>query len=169
MFERFTPGARKAVVISQELARSCHQDVIEPVHLLLGTLGANDPDMGALLDRLGLDSGDVVEQVSAIVQTGTADLTGHIPFHEGTKMVIADSLKQALALGDKEIRTTHLLLGLLHIDRGPLSDVLAKLGITTASVTAALGAGGSDGAGATFQVRTTKGLGRFRRGGKSDG
>ncbi|WP_426574720.1 Clp protease N-terminal domain-containing protein [Aquihabitans sp. McL0605] len=167
MFERFSPHARRAVVIAQELARELRQPIIAPVHLLLGALGADDPAMEALLAQLGADGSELVEGLTAISSIGSAEVTGHIPFHSDTKRVIVDAVRTASALGDDHVGTPHLLLAMLHLDRGRCSAVLAQHGVTTESVTSALG--GEQAGAPTFQVRTTKGAGRFRRGKSSTG
>lgn len=59
MFERFTAGARAAVVTAQEEARELDARRIEPAHLLLGVLGTADTTLRDLLADLGLTAGTV--------------------------------------------------------------------------------------------------------------
>ena len=69
MFERFTTGARQAVVAAQEVARDLGDPQISPAHLLVAVASSSDPaahalaahgaDRQALLDRFdgdGLDA-----------------------------------------------------------------------------------------------------------------
>jgi ATP-dependent Clp protease ATP-binding subunit ClpA len=164
MFERFSGGARRAVVTSETLAHRFRQPTIAPAHLLLGAFQAGDSAMTALLDQLGADSSEISTGISAICRIGSTDTTEKIPFQDHTKTMIIEAVKTAQTLRSEQIETPHLLLALLHLDRGELSPVLAEQGLTTDSVTATLG-GAPDGR-VTFQVRTSKGTGRFRRNGK---
>jgi len=164
MFERFSAGARRAVVVSEGLAHRFRQPSIAPAHLLLGAFGAGDSAMTDLLDQLGADGSEIVEGISALCRIGSTDTTEHIPFQDHTKTMIIAAMKTAKAMHSDQIGTPHLLLALLHLDRGELSPVLAEHGLTTDSVTAVLG--GTQPGQPTFQVRTTAGTGRFRRTGK---
>ncbi|GAA2147718.1 Clp protease N-terminal domain-containing protein [Kitasatospora kazusensis] len=55
MFERFSEGARRSVVLGREEARRLRHDHIGTEHLLLGILGQPDDPAAALLIDAGLD------------------------------------------------------------------------------------------------------------------
>ena len=53
----------------------------------------------------------------------------HLPFTSGAKRALEQSLRQALALKDEEIRAEHVLLGLLASDDDPAAVLLRRLGV----------------------------------------
>lgn len=70
MFERFTPGARAAVIEAQEQARMLGAREITADHLLLGVLGSGDNSAVRVLHRLGIDRESVAQRAQGL---GTAD------------------------------------------------------------------------------------------------
>ncbi|MCJ1678099.1 peptidase [Streptomyces sp. APSN-46.1] len=65
--------------------------------------------------------------------------TRHVPFTQGAKKVLEQSLRIALGRKDRHIGTPHLLLALLSRP-GPVSEVLADHGVTYAGVESRLAA-----------------------------
>jgi ATP-dependent Clp protease ATP-binding subunit ClpA len=73
MFERFTTGARDAVVYAQREASALRHNYIGTEHLLLGLLHEGMGLGGEALDRLGIRFHDVRSDVVAIVGEGLID------------------------------------------------------------------------------------------------
>jgi ATP-dependent Clp protease ATP-binding subunit ClpA len=118
MFERFTDRARRVVVISQEEARKLQHNYIGTEHLLLGLLAVRGGVAYKILDRFGMSSDGVREEVVARVGTGTATMSGHIPFTPRAKKILELALREALQLGHNYIGTEHILLGLVREGEG---------------------------------------------------
>ncbi|MCC9196721.1 Clp protease N-terminal domain-containing protein [Arthrobacter sp. zg-Y820] len=59
---------------------------------------------------------------------------GHIPFTASAKAVLEQSLRQAIALGDKVIGAEHLLLGMVAGDNDQAARTLRALGAEPARV-----------------------------------
>ena len=59
---------------------------------------------------------------------------GHIPFTASAKGALEQSLRQAIALGDKTIGTEHILLGLISRDTDMAALTLKALGADPARV-----------------------------------
>jgi len=99
MFERFTTGARQAVVAAQEVARDLGDPQISPAHLLVAVASSSDPaahalaahgaDRQALLDRfdgdgldasalaaLGIDLEAVRRRADAVFGAGALERAG---------------------------------------------------------------------------------------------
>ena len=105
--------------------------------------GLSDVDARALAE-LGIDLDGVV--AAAERELGDGALTAR-PRRSGGRLrlapaaceALAAALRQARALGDRELRAEHLLLGVLaqRADRVP-ADVLAAHGVTLATLIAAL-------------------------------
>ncbi|MFB4307575.1 Clp protease N-terminal domain-containing protein [Actinomadura sp. GTD37] len=152
MFERFTKGARQAVMGAQAEARAMHDHHIGTEHVLLSLLTADDPvarvlreagldadDLRARIARINRSGGDVLDSdalrsigidLDAVREAteesfgeGALDVPagrlhrygrGHIPFTPKAKKALELSLRHALRLKQKEIRSGHILLGVLH-------------------------------------------------------
>jgi ATP-dependent Clp protease ATP-binding subunit ClpA len=126
MFERFTNRARHAVVLAQEEARRLHHNYIGTEHVLLGLLGEPDGLAGRALAGVGMSLEAARNEVTAIVGTGAASVSGHIPFTPRAKKILELSLREALQLHHNYIGTEHILLGLIREGEGVAAQVLTK-------------------------------------------
>lgn len=129
MFERFTDGARRAVVLAQEESRRLHHDYIGTEHLLLGLIQTGEGAGATTLTELGASLTAVRHQVESIVGRGERPPEGHVPFTPRAKKVVEFSLREAQQLGDDFIGTEHVLLGLLREGEGVAAQVLMDLGV----------------------------------------
>ncbi|MGH8985509.1 MAG: Clp protease N-terminal domain-containing protein [Acidimicrobiia bacterium] len=128
MFERFTDGARRVVVLAQEEARLLNHDYIGTEHILLGIVREGDGVGANALESLGIPLEAVRTQVQEIVGLGPRAPSGHIPFTARAKTVLELSLREALQLGHNYIGTEHILLGLIREGEGVGAQVLLNLG-----------------------------------------
>jgi ATP-dependent Clp protease ATP-binding subunit ClpC len=126
MFERFTNRARHAVVLSQEEARRMQHNYIGTEHVLLGLLGEPDGVACRALASLGMSLEAARNEVTAIVGTGSAAPSGHIPFTPRAKKTLELALREALQLGHNYIGTEHILLGLIREGEGVAAQVLKQ-------------------------------------------
>jgi ATP-dependent Clp protease ATP-binding subunit ClpA len=95
------------------------------------------PDAGKLA-TLGIDLDEVRRQAEETFGPGALERTqagkqrrlfGHIPFDAASKKALELSLREALRLKHKEIRSEHILLGLLHAGGGA-QEMLEARGVT---------------------------------------
>ena len=129
MFSRFTPRARKVMVGSQEAARADGHAEIRPEHLLLALLSEPEALAALALAAAGAAAEDIRAAVAAVLPPGGDAPQGHIPFSDGSKVVIEATLAEALRLGHNYVGTEHLLLG-LYADAGSGAvRVLDSLGV----------------------------------------
>jgi ATP-dependent Clp protease ATP-binding subunit ClpC len=126
MFERFTNNARHAVVLAQEEARRMQHNYIGTEHVLLGLLGEPNGLACRALAGLGLSLEAARDEVTDIVGTGAAALSGHIPFTPRAKKTLELSLREALQLHHNYIGTEHILLGLIREGDGVAAQVLKQ-------------------------------------------
>jgi ATP-dependent Clp protease ATP-binding subunit ClpC len=126
MFERFTNRARHVVVLAQEEARRLQHNYIGTEHVLLGLLGEPDGPAGRALEGLGMSLEATRHEVTAIIGTGTAAPSGHIPFTPRAKKTLELSLREALQLQHNYIGTEHILLGLIREGEGVAAQILTK-------------------------------------------
>jgi len=137
MFERFTEGARKVVVLAQQEARRFRHNYVGTEHLLLGLLLEEDSAAGVVLKGLGVNLEKARKAVEDVVGSEAGrDLSGaeaeeeesiQAPFTPRAKRVFELALREALALGHNYIGTKHILLGLVGEKEGGAARVLSNL------------------------------------------
>jgi ATP-dependent Clp protease ATP-binding subunit ClpA len=126
MFERFTNRARHTVVLAQEEARQLHHNYIGTEHVLLGLLGEPEGFAGRVLASFGITRDGAREEVRAMVGTGAAAPSGHIPFTPRAKKTLELALREALQLHHNYIGTEHILLGLIREGDGVAAQIMKQ-------------------------------------------
>ncbi len=134
MFERFTEGARRVVVLAQEEARLLNHNYIGTEHLLLGLVHEGDGIGARALEALGISLDTVRGRVEEIIGQGVTAPSGQIPFTPRAKKVLELSLREALQFGHNYIGTEHILLGLIREGEGVAARVLTESGADAAGV-----------------------------------
>jgi ATP-dependent Clp protease ATP-binding subunit ClpC len=128
MFERFTEGARQAVVQARQESRALNHGYIGPEHLLLAVVHEHHGMAARALTDMGITEDRVREQLDLALAPGQTSPSGHIPFTPEAKQSLELSLREALQLGDSYIGTEHILLGLIRQDESPAAHALQELG-----------------------------------------
>lgn len=136
MFERFTDQARRVVVLAQEEARLLNHPYIGSEHTLLGLLAEGHGVGAQALVSLGVTMETARGKVVALVGRGERVPSGHIPFTPQAKRALEGALREALHLGDHEIGTEHLLLGLIREGDSTAARTLEELEVDLDSVRA---------------------------------
>jgi ATP-dependent Clp protease ATP-binding subunit ClpC len=134
MFEHFTDGARRILVLAQGEARNLRDSSIGPEHLLLGMLREGEGIAAKVLSDAGADyyrARTIVEEHKR-QQTGRG--SGPEPFSKATMRVMERSLQISWAQADGGIDTEHLLVALLEQEYETTETVLAGLDITPEEV-----------------------------------
>lgn len=128
MFDRFTDGARRAMVLAQEEAARLGHDNIGTEHLLLGLASEGKGVAARSLDELGVTLPRVREQVEALMGRGAPATDTGIPFTPRARKVLEFSLREAVQHRHNVIGTEHLLLGLTRQREAVAARVLDQLG-----------------------------------------
>ncbi len=136
MFERYTEKARRVVFRARyeaSFARSgtaqLESPCIETEHLLLGLL-IEDKALTKRLFRSRASVESVKMQITEHLVVGERISTNvDLPLTDGAKRVLARAWEEAEKLGHKEIRSEHLLLGLLRDDDCLASRILKENGL----------------------------------------
>ncbi len=129
MFDRFTDGAKRVVVLAQEEARNLNHNYVGTEHLLLGLIGEGAGAAAEALAPLEVSLEAARRQVAEIVGTGSNAHGGHIPLTPRAKKVLELSLREALRLGQKCMGTEHILLRLTREGESVAAKVLVNLGV----------------------------------------
>ena len=128
MFERFTEGAVKVIMVSQEEARRMGHNFLGTEQLLLGILGQK-LGVGARVLR---ESGITLRKARKEVQARTGPTKGYmgkgLPFTPRVKRVLDEAIEQGKKYGQNYVGTEHVLLALIEEKDGIAVDTLRKLG-----------------------------------------
>ncbi|NUT21343.1 MAG: NDP-hexose 4-ketoreductase, partial [Hamadaea sp.] len=128
MFERFTDGSRRVMVLAQEEARMLNHSNVGTEHVLLGVLREGESVGARALEKLGVTLESLRLQVEEIIGLGREAVGGQIPFSPRAKKVLELSLREALQLGHNYIGPEHILLGLVRETEGVAARILGHMG-----------------------------------------
>ncbi|MDP2891826.1 MAG: Clp protease N-terminal domain-containing protein, partial [Bacillota bacterium] len=141
--DRFTEGAQKALVYSQEAARTLGHNYVGTEHLLLGLIRESNGAAAHLLASLNVTENDVLEYIDKLIGRGDFAFNEAFDYTPRTKKVIEGSLEAARNLGHNFVGTEHLLLSLIHEREGIAYRILVDLGVDPLKLQEALlGSGG---------------------------
>jgi hypothetical protein len=136
MFTRFTPAARRVVVLAQEQARRLRHDYIGTEHLLLGLLAEGEGVGAQALQDAGITLDAARAGIEEIIGCGEQTPSGHVPFTPRSKKVLELALRESRHLSHHYIGTEHILLGLLREGQGVGAQVIAQTGAQPAQLRA---------------------------------
>ncbi|HXN61733.1 MAG TPA: Clp protease N-terminal domain-containing protein [Acidimicrobiales bacterium] len=134
MFEHFTDGARRILVLAQEEARNLHDSSIGPEHLLLGMLREGEGIAARALWDAGADYHGTREVIEEHGRPQTGGGSGSGPFSKATMRIMERSLRISWVQADGGIDTEHLLVALLEQEDETVEAVLAALDIAPEEV-----------------------------------
>jgi ATP-dependent Clp protease ATP-binding subunit ClpC len=111
VFERFTDGARRAVVLAQEEARLQNRNYIGTEDVLLGLIHQEEGVAAKALESLGISLETVRLQVEEIVAPSSEPpAAGLIPFSPRAKKALELAVRESFQLGHGEVGTEHILM-----------------------------------------------------------
>jgi hypothetical protein len=134
VFEHFSDGARRILVLAQEEARNLDGTSIGPEHLFLAMLREGEGIAAEALSNAGIDYYQARE---VIENHGRPQLAGHSesePFSRATMRVMERALQISWVQADARMDTEHLLVALLEQCDEAIEDVLTELDITPQEV-----------------------------------
>ncbi|MEV8376999.1 P-loop NTPase fold protein [Kribbella sp. NPDC056861] len=137
MFERFTEGARRVVVLAQDAARTLHHSYVGTEHALIALVqveGLAVDALRALETSPEAVRAEVLATINAAGGQAPDEIVGHIPFTPAVKKALELALRESLQLGHDYIGVEHILLGLIREEHGVAAQVLTKLGLDYARV-----------------------------------
>jgi ketosteroid isomerase-like protein len=129
-FDRFTPGVRKALQLSQEEARRLNHNCIGTEHLLLGLIREGEGVAAQVLTKLDVHLNKVSRAVERTIGRGDRPVKGEIGLTPRTKKVIELAFDEARRREHAFIGTGHLLLGLVREGEGIAAGILQSLGVS---------------------------------------
>ncbi|WP_052128610.1 ATP-dependent Clp protease ATP-binding subunit [Neosynechococcus sphagnicola] len=129
MFELFTTSAIKVIMLAQEEARRLGHNFVGTEQLLLGLIAAEPGMASKVLKSLGITLADVRREIEAVIGRSSSYVSAEIPFTPRSRRVLELSLNEARQLGQNNVDTEHILLGLIQDGEGLAARVLEHLGV----------------------------------------
>lgn len=129
MFERFTEGAIKIIMLSQEEARRMGHNFVGTEQLLLGVIGQRHGVGAKCLRKVKVPLRRTREEIESYIGRGTGFVAAEIPFTPRAKRVLEMSVHEAKDIGQNFVGTEHILLALLAETDGVAVRTLDKLDV----------------------------------------
>lgn len=139
-FDRLTIKAQEALSEAMNIASNKNHPEVAPLHMLYALVKQEQGAVPAILQRLGVASGQVISLIEQRfrslprVSGGGARLT----LSQEMEKVLETSWKEAQALKDEYLSTEHFILGILEQPRDPAAEVLKQCGVSRESFLAGL-------------------------------
>jgi ATP-dependent Clp protease ATP-binding subunit ClpC len=129
MFLSFNDAARLVMRLADCERQRLHHDCIGTEHLLLALVQLHGCVAARVLAKGGISLDRVRKGIEDLVGAGPAEHTSSRRLTAGSEKSIALAIVASERLGQAEVGTGHLLLGLLEEAHGVAFRVLCKLGI----------------------------------------
>ena len=131
MFEKFTEGAIKVIMLSQEEARRMGHNFVGTEQLLLGVIGQRHGIGARALKKLKVTLKKARKEIELYIGRGTGFVASEIPFTPRAKRVLEMAVHEGKDLGQNFVGTEHILLALLAEADGVAMRTLDKLNVDT--------------------------------------
>ncbi len=134
MFERYTEKARRVIFFARYEVSELGAKSIETEHLLLGLLRE---DKALILRFLSAKASvdEIRKQVEEGAERGTEISTSvEVPLSGESKKVLKYATNESENLGCRDVRTEHLLIGLLRMKNSLAERVLRESGVHLSDV-----------------------------------
>ena len=117
-FGRYTPRARKVVMVAHNEAVAARTPEGRPEHLVLGLLSEPEAIAAKVITAQGILLDTVRQAATAALPPAAEEVPELIPYGADAKKVLELTFREALRLGHNYIGTEHILLALLEFENG---------------------------------------------------
>ena len=136
-FNKFTIKAQEAIQEAVKVAEQHGQQVIEPVHILCGTLKSSEQIASFLLQKAGANI-ENIKRESNDAARALPKVSGGTPYlSRESNQVITKAQDLAKRLGDEFVSIEPLLLALLEVN-SPAASILKNNGVTKSELEKAI-------------------------------
>ncbi len=138
--DKLTIKTQEALSEAVGLASDAKHTEVAPVHLLQAFLAQEQGAVGAILQRIGVNAGQLSGLLAETAAKLPAVTTGVVQPHLGSaaQSALEAGWKAAQQLKDEYLSTEHVLLGIIEQKRDPAAQALMRLGVTADAVMKAL-------------------------------
>ena len=164
--DRCSEGAKKALALAQDAARSMGHNYVGSEHLLLGLINEGEGAAARALAAFNITADGVLERSEQLVGPGDYHFTDSFGYTPRTKKILELSLYEAKAMKASYISTEHILLAILRERDSVAVRILEDLGADIATLRAFLSGQseqGAQGAGVTNESSGTPVLDQYGR------
>ena len=134
MFEKFTEGAIKVIMLSQEEARRMGHNFVGTEQLLLGVIGQRHGIGARALKKMKVTLKKARREIELYIGRGTGFVASEIPFTPRAKRVLEMAVHEGKDLGQNFVGTEHILLALIGESDGVAMRTLDKLKVDVAKL-----------------------------------
>ncbi len=134
MFEKFTEGAIKVIMLSQEEARRMGHNFVGTEQLFLGVVGQRQGMGAKALKSMGVTLKKARKEVENYIGRGTGFVASEIPFTPRAKRVLEMAVQEGKDIGQNYVGTEHILLALIAEEDGVAIRTIEKLGVDIAQL-----------------------------------
>ncbi|CAN5469534.1 hypothetical protein BH11CYA1_BH11CYA1_20140 [soil metagenome] len=134
MFERFTEGAVKTIMLAQEEAAALGHNRVGTEAILLGLLAQEEGIAAQALIDEGITLDELRSAVEKEIGRGSETASVEMPFDARAKRVLELSWDSARRFRNDYIGTEHLILGVLRVGDGVACKVLRSLKVDLANL-----------------------------------
>jgi ATP-dependent Clp protease ATP-binding subunit ClpA len=127
-FDRFSERAKTVLTLAQEEAERAHHNYIGTEHLLLALMREGHGLAAQVLGSLGLDIAQVRKAIETVLGRDERIVIQQIIPTSRVKKVIEISFEEARRMGNSQVGTHHLLLGVAIEGEGIAAHVMQDLG-----------------------------------------
>ena len=131
MFEKFTEGAIKVIMLSQEEARRMGHNFVGTEQILLGVIGQRHGIGAKALKKLKITLKRTRKEIELYIGRGNGFVASEIPFTPRAKRVLEMAVHESKDLGQNFVGTEHILLALIAEADGVAMRTLDKLRVDT--------------------------------------
>ncbi|MBL7646833.1 MAG: ATP-dependent chaperone ClpB [Candidatus Hydrogenedentes bacterium] len=138
--DKLTIKTQEALSEAVGLASDAKHTEVAPAHLLQAFLAQEQGAVGAILQRIGVNAGQLSGLLAEITAKLPAVTSGVVQPHLGSaaQSALEAGWKAAQQLKDEYLSTEHVLLGIIEQKRDAAAQALLRLGVTADAVMKAL-------------------------------
>ena len=129
MFEKFTEGAIKVIMLSQEEARRMGHNFVGTEQLLLGVIGQRHGIGARALKKLKVTLKKARKEIELYIGRGTGFVASEIPFTPRAKRVLEVAVHEGKDIFQNFVGPEHILLALIAESDGVAMRTLEKLDV----------------------------------------
>ncbi len=134
-FEKFTIKSQELIQSSQSLASQQGHQQIEPEHLLSAMLDEQEGIAKAILNKLGVSSGTVGQELANALNTiPKVSGGGDVYISVRTKTILDNAFSEASKMKDEYVSIEHILLAISDEKNGKSAAILKRNGITRETI-----------------------------------
>ena len=138
MWGKFSIKARQALFFAQEESFLQQVQGVDPLHILMGILRDETCNCVRVLSHSGISTAKVIEVSRKEMPLGKQKYLGETILTPRAKKAIDDAFAASRQLGCSQLRTEHLLIGLMMSKRSRPERILTKLGLTATMIASAI-------------------------------